>query len=395
MIVLCWLIAAAAAAGRHHAVPSMPTHFCDYGSDVAGVTVPDGFCIRKFANVPTPRVLWFAPNGDLFVSSPGKNTVGGAPSGASAIFLFRQTDPTKPPQQFTFASGVSYFSVHGVAVVGNTFYYTVEDAVYSVPYVSGSTEISNSNTPTRVAILNSSSDTNLPRFAHTLAVGTDGSIYVSRGQFDSMICPPSDLRLGGVLRIGSGHNLQGDVVVSGLRDPLFIRCEPWNACYAAELTGDTWESLGGSEKIIELHDGDSYGYPCCIAPGITNPELNVKADCSMVASPIHTFPVHNTPFGFDWERGKWPEPYRGAFFIGLHGAFGSWLHTGLQWAQVDPVTHFPTGNTSDFATGFGREGAISRVGDVLFAPDGRLFFADDQGGAIYWIAPRSLSLPRP
>ena len=44
-------------------------------------------------------------------------------------------------------------------------------------------------------------------------------------------------------------------------------------------------------------------------------------------------------------------------------------------------------------TGFGRSGAIPRPTDLLFAPDGRLFFCDDMGGAIYWIAPRSLLRP--
>ena len=34
-----------------------------------------------------------------------------------------------------------------------------------------------------------------------------------------------------------------------------------------------------------------------------------------------------------------------------------------------------------------------RVADLAFAPDGRLFFTDDQLGHIYWIAPRTLQIP--
>src|SRR5581483_8984200 len=79
--------------------------FCDLpGDDVTGATFPPGFCVRKFAglspdagmNVPapcahppcaptpeihTPRVLAFAPNGDLFASSPSESTPGAAPPG--------------------------------------------------------------------------------------------------------------------------------------------------------------------------------------------------------------------------------------------------------------------------------------------------------------------------
>jgi len=385
--------AAAFAAERHRAAPSFGTHFCDFGSDVAGVTVPSEFCIRKFADVPTPRALLFAPNGDLFVSSPERITPGGAPAGAAAIFLFRQTDPAKPPARFAFAQGPAFFSVHGILIANDSFYYTVDEGVYRVPFTVGATQI-DPGSPRQVASFATAYE-NLARFAHSLAVGTDGSIYVSRGQYDNSTCPSPDARLGAVLRIGDGHGLLGDIVTAGLRDPLYIRCMPWGACYAAELSGDTWEEAGGTEKLIELRDGESFGYPCCISRGLPNPDLPKSTDCSTVATPSRTFPLHHTPFGFDWERsGGWPEPYRNGFFVGLHGRFGSWLNTGLQWAPTDPQTHIPTRPPADFALGFGRDGAISRVADVVFAPDGRLFFSDDQGGAIYWIAPRTLSRPK-
>jgi glucose/arabinose dehydrogenase len=186
----------------------------------------------------------------------------------------------------------------------------------------------------------------------------------------------------------------GDIVTQGLRNPLFIRCMPWGICYAAELSGDPWEALGGTEKLIELRDGETYGYPCCVQRGRPNPDIQPIPNCSGVAEPKHTFPLHDTPFGFDWERDfGWPEPYKAGFFVGLHGDFPNWAHAGLQWAPTDPTTHLPVQTTMDFALGIGKGMTISRVADVRFAPDGRLFFTDDQGGAIYWIAPRSLRRP--
>ena len=74
-------------AQRHRAAPSTSDRFCDFGTDVAGVSVPPDFCLRKFADVPTPRVILFAPNGDLLVASPKRTTPGAAPPGAGAIFL--------------------------------------------------------------------------------------------------------------------------------------------------------------------------------------------------------------------------------------------------------------------------------------------------------------------
>src|SRR5258706_1065986 len=84
--------------------------------EVPGVVVPDGFCFRKFANVPTPRVMAFAPNGDLFVSSPKDQTPGGAPPGLGAILVLPDDDRDGSADgilMFTPPSTLS--SVHGVA----------------------------------------------------------------------------------------------------------------------------------------------------------------------------------------------------------------------------------------------------------------------------------------
>src|SRR6202158_4169635 len=123
------------------------SHFCDLGSDIPGIGVPSGFCLRKFVDVPTPRVMAFAPNGDLFVTSPMTGTPGGAFPGLGAIVMFRQRDTLLPPDQYTFASGIP--SVHGLMVREDRVIYTVTNAVYTVPYAVGETSI-RSDSPTRL-----------------------------------------------------------------------------------------------------------------------------------------------------------------------------------------------------------------------------------------------------
>jgi len=109
---------------------------------------------------------------------------------------------------------------------------------------------------------------------------------------------------------------------------------------------------------------------------------------------VQTYPLHDTPFGFDWAPSSWPAPYGDALFVGLHGVVGSWTNTGVQWAPTDPMTHRPTRATEFFATGWARSGPIvGRVADLTFAPDGRMFFSDDEDGGIYWVAPVTLRLP--
>jgi glucose/arabinose dehydrogenase len=381
-----------AASRRRAVVKPDISHFCDLGSDIPGIGVPSGFCLRKFADVPTPRVMAFAPNGDLFVTSPATGTPGGAPSGLGAIVIFRQRDTLLPPEQYTFASGPSFQSVHGLLVRQDRVIYTVIDAVFTVPYSAGETSIRNGATP----LVDMSDTDGSSRWTHSLARGLNGDIYVSRGQFNESTCPTPIPRSGAVLRIGAGHDDHGDIVTQGMRDPLFIRCMPWGKCYAAELSGDSWADFGGTEKLVELHDGDDLGFPCCIERDKPNPQISAPVpDCSKIAVAVTSFPLHDTPFGFDWQQGAgWPATYSGGFFVGLHGQFGTWIGAGLAWAPADPVTHIPTQATKPFLTGVGHAPRIiNRVADLMFAPDGRLFFTDDNSGAIYWIAPRTLKRP--
>jgi glucose/arabinose dehydrogenase len=366
--------------------------YCDLPANVPGAGVPDGFCIRRFAQVKTPRTMAFAPNGDLFVGSPSSPTPGGAPVGLGGIYVLPDDDHDGVADMTgTYVSGSDYASVHGILLTGGNLYYTLAAAVYSVIYTNGDRQMPGS-TPTVVADL---SDRGVAdRFTHTLAVDVQGQIYVSRGQFDNSTCPPPDPRAGGVLRIGPGHDAHGDAVITGCRNPLYINCAPWG-CYAAELTGDGWDGIGGHEKLVHMHDGDDYGYPCCVAFNMPVPGISPAPDCSGVAVAVQSYKLHDTPFGFDWDlQNKFPAPYTGGLFLGFHGAVSSWVGTGLNWAPLDPMTHEPSLQDTPFVTGWSQSGpVVGRIAEVKFSPDGRLFFTDDQSGGIYWVAPTTMRRP--
>jgi glucose/arabinose dehydrogenase len=370
--------------------------FCDLpGEPVpAGVTVPEGFCIKRFARVQTPRVLTFAPNGDLFVASPSTSTPGGNPIGRGAIMRFTDVNrdgvaDSIEPGATNYLTGVP--SVHGLLFVDNELMYTVENGVYAIPYQSGDAAArAPVNTHRQVADLR-----DFTRWTHGLARGVDGSIYVSMGQYDIAQCPVSNARSGSILRIGAGMPMTGQLWVSGFRNPMYLRCKEWGACYGAELTGDGWGGIGGREKLIEMRQGDSYGYPCCVDRARPVPGVGTEMGCANVAASVQSYPLHDTPFGFDWAPTSWPGEHSGAFFVGLHGWVGSWTNAGVQWAPTDPTTHRPTRDTVPFVQGFGHRGPVleGRVADLIFAPDGRMFFSDPQDGGIYWVAPRTLTMP--
>src|SRR3712207_6996446 len=45
--------------------------------------------------------------------------------------------------------------------------------------------------------------------------------------------------------------------------------------------------------------------------------------------PYTTLFRSSTPFDLDFEKGKWPEPWRGRVYVPLHGAAGSWAGARL------------------------------------------------------------------
>jgi glucose/arabinose dehydrogenase len=372
------------------------TYFCDLPApDVSRAGLVKGFCIREFATVGAPRVLAMAPEGGrVFVASPSRVTPGGAPAGPGAILILQDAngDGVADPA-VTFLGGLA--TVHGLLFANNSLYYTVAEAVFRVPYLPGMERPM--APPERVADLTPQSPA--IRWTHTLVQARDGTIFVSVGNYSSFTCPPNP-REGAIFRLRTG-SLEPELVSSGLRNPMYLRCNPsGSTCYAAELSDDGWDPRTGTEgreKLVVLRTGEDYGYPCCAGRGALAPpgRASGRAECGRVNQELRSWPLHDTPFGMDFERGTWPAPWRGGFFVGLHGAYGSWENTKLQWSPVDPTTGEPTGQWQDFATGWGRDarGLVGRVTDALFSPDGRLFFTDDQAGKVYWIAHETQTVP--
>lgn len=374
------------------------TYFCDLPApDVLRAGYPYGFCVRRFATARAARVMAFAPNGDLFVSSPATRTPGGAPVGAGQVLVLPDDDRdgvADGPE--VFLGGVP--DVHGLLFDGAWLYYTTNDGVYRVGYARGQRRAQ--GPAERVADLTGLAGAQ--RWTHGLARAADGTIFVSVGQYGAYTCSAQrEVRDGAVYRLVPGA-LRPRAVSTGHRNPLYLRCNPaGTTCYAAELSDDAWDpSTGtmGREKLVVIRDGEDYGYPCCAGNGAPAPPgARAGFDCGRAARELRAWPLHDTPFGMDFERGRWPEPYRGGFFVALHGEFQTWRNTKVVWSPVDPATGHPTGEWRDFLTGWGisSQGIQGRVTDVVFRDDGRLFIADDQGGAIYWMAPETLTVGSP
>jgi glucose/arabinose dehydrogenase len=400
--------------------PGSGKTYCDLpGADATGLSVPSEFCIREFTTVPVTeaRVIRFAPNGDLFLAAPSMNTPGGAGNGAGAILVLPDDNGDgKADSVLTFAGGsprsgsnncaglevdpANLACVHGLLFNGGYLYFTRSDEVRRVAYTPGA-RVAPAGPSELVATLGGAGISDV-RWTHTLEQNKDGSIWVSRGRFDSSTCSPTEMESGAVfsLKVASNATLPvtPEVVANGFRNPMYLRCSPASCgeCYTNELSGDGWDGVGGHEKLALLEKkGESWGYPCCVQRGVPGPTAG-SADCSNIGQELVSIPLHDTPFGLDFDRGAFPGEYKHGIFVALHGVVSSFGGSGVVWIKTDPTSLRPaTGEdalTTMFINGFGK--TVGRATDVAFSPDGRMFVADDTSGKIYWVAPRTLAAPK-
>lgn len=389
--------------------------FCSLpGGDTPDLQVPPGFCVREFTTTPIKeaRVLRFAPNGDLFVAAPSHYTVGGAGGGPGAIIVLPDDDKDGKADAIVHFKGpspadgrscndlerdeTSLACVHGLAFANGYVYFTRSDEVRRVPYVSGQrTSTANAELVARLG------GAAIPdaRFAHTLELTPSGAIYVSRGRGDTTACSSEEMTRGAVMALHVEVDpplplpLTPEVIADGFRNPMYLRCSPSSCgdCYASELSGDNWDGVLGREKLALLDKkGTSWGYPCCVASDLPHPDHRMMS-CANVGREVVSIVLHDTNFGLDFDRGGFPDPYKHGTFVALHGAFTSHGGSGVIFLPAHPQSLRPVAPPTMFAKGFVAAGG--RATDVAFAPDGRLFIADDTSGKIYWVAPTTLAAP--
>ncbi len=370
---------------------SGPT-WCSLGADVPGLRAPEGFCIRRYASIGLPRVMALAPNGDLFVSSPSVSTAAGDSGGLGAIVVLSDDNRDGVAEVTNFASGAGLETVHGLAFHDGFLWFTTIDAVYRTPYAMG--QRSETRGARQLVVGGGGSALgNLyqrgGRWTHGLARSVNGRLLTTRGEYSVCSATPDGRPApgqGAIYELGMGAL---NMVGSGFRNPMYARCHPCrDVCLIAELgndqTPDAWETL----HVIENdHWG---GFPCCYT-NTAGPNAATGL-CRCIDEQRVKITLGDTPFGFDWERGAWPEPWRNGFFIALHGSFylPDYQGAGVAFLPVDPATGAPRQATPVRfleATNGSAQPSLLRPSDVVFSTDGRMFVSDDKGRGVYWLAP--------
>jgi glucose/arabinose dehydrogenase len=386
--------------------------------DLTFLHLPVGFCAHYYGTVGNARQLRFAPGGELFVASPTTGTTGGGGGGLSAIAILPDDNldgvadnPTIPTIYLD-----NLPSTQGLLFAPGYFYYQDHTMIMRVPYATG--QRSPSGPSTMVANITYSSDP--LHWPKPLDMADDGSIFIGNGGSQSDPCvqntnpspPPAVTHpfLGGIRKLDpTGAKLDGIPIAQGFRNPIAVRCSKGhNQCFALELALDYSYNQGGREKLVPIRPNqspiDDWGFPCCASKNLpyAPPQSPSGTDCSGVAQDSNAFLIGDTPFGFDFEQGYWPGQYNRAAYVALHGAAGNWWGARIVSVPTDPSTGLPmpSGDLNDggnkdgpnvgmtnFATGWD-DGTLQhgRPAAVTFAPDGRMFVANDTNGTIIWIA---------
>jgi glucose/arabinose dehydrogenase len=384
-----------------------------------------GFCAHYFANVPHNRQLRFAPDGDLFAASPSSNTPGGSASVPSTGGILVLPDDNHDGVADSTNMFIQVASVQGMAFASGNFYFQNNTNIEVIPFTPGERTLPPS-------LANASSfplffplgATQVPQdpsgiddghWPKNLDVAQDGTFYVTNGSYQTQACVSSDPVFGSIWKASSlSAGATASEVAKGFRNPIALRCETnHDVCLAVELSLDGSGSAGGREKIVPVRQGDDWGFPCCAtqytpfsgAEYQDNGQLVTPADCAGVSAENVSFEIGHTPFGLDFETGRWPSPWTGRAFVPLHGDVGSWLGARVVAIALDPDTGLPlpaseldaaaTGdNLLTFSTGWD-DGMLDhgRPTTIAFAADGRMFIGNDWNGDVVWMAPVNLPMP--
>jgi glucose/arabinose dehydrogenase len=381
--------------------------------------LPPGFCAHYFGTVGNARQLRFAPGGELFVASPTAATTGGGASGQAAIVVLPDDDHDgRADAPITFQGSLP--ATQGLMFIPGWLYYQTgrsctqatvqQDCVSSsfcssgvcedgtkivrVPYAVGDRHPSGA--PEDVVDISYYSDT--LHWPKTLDMADDGTIYIGNGgsQVDPCISPHPFK--GGIRSVTATttHATDGTPVAQGFRNPIAVRCLPGHdTCFALELALDYSTGQGGREKLVPIHAGDDWGYPCCATKGTP---YSPGTNCDSVTPDSVSWLIGDTPFGLAFAPSSWPGMWSGAAIVATHGAFGSWAGARVVAVAMDPSTGLPKpgtdmngsnqGSMTDFATGWDDGSQMyGRPAALEFSPDGRLFIANDTNGIIFWVAP--------
>jgi glucose/arabinose dehydrogenase len=412
--------------------------------------VPDGFTVSVYAELPTPRMMVYAPNGDLFVSSPANNTISvlrdannngtieesersvfagvppqprgggtgggragggrgggragggrgpGAPAPAAANtevnptingpLLGKDAPACTPPPDFVQTGPGQVAAPFGLAFHDGYLYVGNTGSLVRFKYATG--DLKAQGEPEKLM--------DLPTGGHSTRnvlfnrAGT--KMYVAVGSASNNDAG-GDCRRAAILEFnpdGSGYR----VFASGIRNPVGLAWQPgtntlWTAMNERDNLGDDLVP----DYTTSVKEGGFYGWPYSYIGSHPDPRY-VGAVPDLVKRaivPDVLLQAHAAALGLTFYDGsQFPQRYRNGLFVAEHGSWNRSQAAGYKVVFI-PMSGGKPGAVEDFLSGFlsstgaggGPIEAWGRPVGVTVARDGSLLVSDDGGNRIWKIS---------
>jgi glucose/arabinose dehydrogenase len=397
---------------------------------------PGGFTVTSYADLRAPRMMVYAPNGDLFVSSPGANNItilrdtnndgvvdsqsvyvqgappaprgggppppaarGGAagrgaagppPGGRGAPPVLGANAPAcAPPPEFAVRGPGTLQAPFGLAFHDGYLYVGNTGSLVRYKYTNG--DLQAQGEPEKLL--------DLPTGGHStrnIVFNRAGTkMYIAVGS-QSNNDAGEDCRRAAILEFnpdGTGYR----IYASGIRNPVGLTLQPgtdiiWTAMNERDNLGDDLVP----DYATSVKDGGFYGWPYSYIGQNYDPRYvgSFPELIKRAIVPDVLFPAHSAALGITFYTGtQFPQKYRNGGFVALHGSWNRSVASGYK-VVFFPMVNGKPGPIEDFLTGFlasngTNDNSIDQWGrpvGVTVARDGSLLVSDDTGNRIWRIS---------
>ena len=402
--------------------------------------VPDGFTVSVYAELQTPRMMAYAPNGDLFVSSPGANSItvlrdanndGRIEDSEKSIFAQGPPPPGRaggggggggrrgggpPPAPVAAAPAAVNPTINGPLLGANAPACTPPPpdfvqkgpgqvaAPFGIAFNNGYLYVGNTGSLVRFKYTNGDLKAqaepeklmDLPTGGHStrnvIFNRAGNKMYVAVGS-QSNNNAGEDCRRAAILEFnpdGSGYR----VFASGIRNPVGLAWQPgsdtlWTAMNERDNLGDDLVP----DYATSVKDGGFYGWPYAYIGKNYDPRYQGAFPdlVNRTIVPDVLLPAHAAALGITfYDNNQFPQRYRNGGFVALHGSWNRSVANGYK-VVFFPMSNGRPGPIEDFVSGMlvsnGENGtpieAWGRPVGVTVARDGSLLVSDD-GSNVIW-----------
>ena len=329
---------------------------------LSDISLPPGFVIENYADVPGARSLALADNGTVFVGARRGGTVHAVTPDGKVIEVI---------SDLRIPNGVAFFD--------GDLYVAELNRVLRIDDIE--THLSDPPEPVVLDIDLPSETHHGPRY---IGFGPDGKLYINIG-VPCNICERDGF--GRIIRMNpDGSNRES--FATGVRNSVGHTWHP--------ETGELWFSDNGRDMLgddlppDELNHapeaGLNFGFPYCHAGEILDPEFGDGKSCADYKAPAQRLGPHVAPLGIKFYTGtEFPVEYQGQIFIAEHGSWNRSRKIGYRVSLVR-LQDGEAVSYEVFAEGWLQgESVEGRPVDLLVLEDGSMLLSDDYAGKIYRI----------